>query len=40
MTAFSAFENAGRTGTTSARTGSGFREEAGVALTTGTSSLG
>ena len=39
MMAVSAFENAGRTGTTSARTGSGLREETGMALTTGTSSL-
>ena len=37
MTAVSAFENAGRTGITSARAGSGFRGEIGVALTTGTS---
>ena len=32
MTAVSAFENAGRTGTTSARAGSGFRGGRGVAL--------
>jgi len=40
MTADSALENAGRTGTTSARVGSGVSEGIGTALTTGMSSLG